>query len=731
MFFSENKELEAFISYGKYQQALKLLNSIEKERTLMDDEDLIKLYIQSIIHLDKGMFQKGKTLASELIKKAKEKNNILRELDGINAKIEHLVCLTLFNEAFDLISQGELILSNIQGNFNEEYNYRKAYLLFLKGRTYMNAYKDLEAIELFKKSYEIRSNIDDKFGVLYTLINQGFVTTSIGDFSEAEKFINEALTIAEELDIKNGIVWALLQLGWIKYHLRDLDTAMKSADRCMQICKKESYIYASSICYDLTGHCYFIKGNLNKALSYFQKSLHIRVSSGHKGLVTQSYYSIGNVFSRKGELKKSLEYYEKGLNVSVVEDRVVLKPVYLSIIGKIYGELGDFSTAKKNLLEALDLLIERGIFIYHFQNFSISIAKTYHYLIVLSLNNNDLDKIDEYLNQLYELSIKYKDNKQIKQLYELDKAIILNSKDRLMEKMKAGIIFKKISKEEILDHEISVEAMIHLCDTLIYELELSGDRKILKEIEELSDKLLNIAQSQYLYDLLAETYFLKAKISILNLDIKNSRMLLTKAQTIANEHGLKRLANKISYEHDSFLINLEEWEEKTNQNVSLQERINSSKHEFLFSKMIRTKIEELPKDIEIPVYIVILSTIDGHCLYSNAFEEISLKDGDLIAGFISAINMFGKEAFATSGSIDRIKHGEFLIIFQSKENFLFGYVFKGHSYSAFSKLKDFVQKLYKEEYIIRELTLSANSYTEISDGITSSINQLSTEIFFE
>ena len=87
--------------------------------------------------------------------------------------------------------------------------------------------------------------------------------------------------------------------------------------------------------------------------------------------------------------------------------------------------------------------------------------------------------------------------------------------------------------------------------------------------------------------------------------------------------------------------------------------------------------------------------------------------------------------FASSGSIDRIRHGEFLIIFKSKDNFLFGYVFKGQSYSAISKLKEFVEKLYKEKDIIKELTLSANGYTEISNKINMVIDQICNKIFFE
>ena len=77
MFFSENPHLEAFICNGQYQQALKLINSIEKERSLSIDENLIKKYVLSFIYLDKGEFKNGKTVAEEIIKESKLKNLII------------------------------------------------------------------------------------------------------------------------------------------------------------------------------------------------------------------------------------------------------------------------------------------------------------------------------------------------------------------------------------------------------------------------------------------------------------------------------------------------------------------------------------------------------------------------------------------------------------------------------------------------------------------------------
>ena len=111
--------------------------------------------------------------------------------------------------------------------------------------------------------------------------------------------------------------------------------------------------------------------------------------------------------------------------------------------------------------------------------------------------------------------------------------------------------------------------MTNLCEILIYELELTGDEQILKEIDALINRLLEIAESEYLYALLAETYFFKSKVSLLHLDIENSRQLLIKAQKIAKEHDLNRLAKKISNEQDSLLMNLDEWEKKIEKNTPM------------------------------------------------------------------------------------------------------------------------------------------------------------------
>ena len=729
MYDNQYNLINDLFSRGKFQKALEVLNSTKKEQISSDDLILFKKYIQVFINLDKGEFQKGSIKADELIKESQIRDNPLREIDGIIGKIENILNLGQYNESIDLINTGKHILKGLKGIPIDKLKQKKANLIYLKGRVFDEKFELNQALKLFKKSLEIRRELDDKSGKLYSLLHLGKVNGSIGNFNNAKLCFEESLAIAEDLGNEVGIIWNLVYLGGIEYHLRNLSKSISYAEECLKISESKGYKKINAFCYDIKGHCYNAKGELNKSLSYFKKSLDIRREIGYKNLIAQSYYSIGNIYSQKGELKRSLAFYNKILKMPEVKEDTISRPAYLTTIGNIYGDLGDFEKAKIYLLEALDLIKDKSAQIFYFLNFNVSIAKIYHSLISISLNHSEINDLDKYLEELRIISEKYKNIKQIEQLYRLDKAIVLMSSNRLMDKMGSGTILKSIIEEEIIDYEITVEAMTNLCEILINELELTGDEKILQEIQNLSDKLLDIAQSQYLYDLLAEIYFFKAEISLLNLDLHSTRLLLTLAQKTANKYGLKRLATKISNKHDDLLANIEEWEDKIKMNIPLQERLKNMRNEFLFSKMVRYKFEELPDEFDTPVYLVILSTYDGHCLYSRAFQDMSMDDGDLISGFISAINLFGKEAFSSSGSINRIRHGDYSIIFEPKEEFLLGYVFKGQSYSAITKLKSFIKVLSTFHNLFEVFSFYMLSHSEISKETYFTINQIVDQIF--
>ncbi len=722
-------QIDENISYGKYLEALEKLKLIEKKRTLTSDEYLLKIYVNIFILLDNGEFHRGKELADKMIKESRKQCNILMEIDALIGKIEHNYSLSIYNESFELVEQGENLLKKINDKEINQIKKRQAYLLFLKGKLYRDSHNIKKALELFKQSYELRKEINDRFGMIWSLSELGISSTTIGDFKIAKKYLKEGITLTKELDARIGLIWCLVHIGWVSYHLRDLNSATSYAKECLSICHYKKNSIAISLCYDLLGHCSLVKGDLKNALLLFKDGLNIRKENKFNNLIPYSYCLIGEVYCQKGEFKKSIEYFDKIIEIKDYYLGDMFKPMYLNALGKIYGELGEYKIAKKYLLEALDFLKKKKIYLFQFINFNISTIKILHNLIVLSINNKDFEKVNNYLDDLYQIKLKHSELKQVDQIYRLDKGIILKSGNRLMNKIKAEKIFNEIIEEERIDNEITIEVMKNQCEIYLYELEISGEKYILQEMEMLSDKLFMIAESEELFDTLAEAYFLKAKIALLNLDINNARLLLTKAQNIANEYELTRLASKISNQHDSLLMNLDKWEEKIEQNLTLKERLINSKNDFLFfEKDSLNSIEKEDKN-EIPVYFLIINNINAECIYNKAFQNINMDDGSLIAGYISAINIFGKEAFNSSGSINRIRHGEYITILALKEEFLFGYIFKGYSYSAISKLNKFIKELSYLTSNFENITLEFERNLKLPEELHITMENLVENIF--
>jgi hypothetical protein len=87
----------------------------------------------------------------------------------------------------------------------------------------------------------------------------------------------------------------------------------------------------------------------------------------------------------------------------------------------------------------------------------------------------------------------------------------------------------------------------------------------------------------------------------------------------------------------------------------------------------------------------------------------------LISGFLTAINSFIKEAFATTGAIERIKQKNYTLLFQLMEPLTFCYVIKGPSYLALKKMDGFMNALKSSNLIWDEILESADTGKSLED----------------
>lgn len=209
----------------------------------------------------------------------------------------------------------------------------------------------------------------------------------------------------------------------------------------------------------------------------------------------------------------------------------------------------------------------------------------------------------------------------------------------------------------IVRHDITVIALLNLCDLLLVELRTSNDPKLLNEVQSYVIRLPEIATQQYSNWLLAETYVMQSKLALVDLNVQKARQYLDKAQYLAEERGICRLAIKISSEHDTLLEQLNQWEIFIDRNVSLTERAELTHLEEQVVRMIRKRVEELPElPQEDPELVLIIGAESGLKMFSKTFHPDRPVAEQLIAGFLTAINALVHDAFAVEGSIERIKH---------------------------------------------------------------------------
>ncbi|MHA2251979.1 MAG: hypothetical protein ACXAD7_16570, partial [Candidatus Kariarchaeaceae archaeon] len=224
------------------------------------------------------------------------------------------------------------------------------------------------------------------------------------------------------------------------------------------------------------------------------------------------------------------------------------------------------------------------------------------------------------------------------------------------------------------------------------ELKSYKNEAILSEVKELSAKLLQLAKEQDSHSLLAQTYLLQSKLALLELDISQAQFLLTQAELTANEKKLRKLALKISNEYDA-IIDRTKWEALRKRNSSLIERVEESNlDEILTNMMNKRKEESLEVIEETPVLLLILNE-NGLTIYSKKFDPTKHVSEQLIGGFLTASSAGMTEALSGHGSIERIKYGDYTMIFKNTIPLTFCYVFQGKSYMAIQRLNKFIDEV--------------------------------------
>ena len=602
----------------------------------------------------------------------------------------------------------------------------KVSCLILQARISMWIGKHEYSIKIIKQAYEESLSLGENFQTFFALtflallynfqgmfdkaretiiksekLFQTFTKESSAEYTHSEAmlfFINGFLTSQDDVD--RG-------LEYLKYSLSLWDKIEPQLEKAM-----------TYLCIGLTLHS--SKGELDQSINYLKQGLDIAEEINSKFGIAVLHTNLGIVYQFKGELNISLKHYEISLNLfKEINNRQRVAALY-NMIGELLNNKGEVEQALRNIEKSLAIRKEIGS---PFYLISSLVSAT-----EISLETGDMDKVNKYFHAVKKLSEQIK-HPGIERWIAFIEAMKLKRSQRIRDKAKVEELLKKILEKSDTQFELTIKTLIHLCDLFLTELHTTNNLEVLDEINPLINRLLEIAKISHSYWILCETYILQARVAIITLDLNEARRLLTQAQLLAEKYGLNQLAIKISNEHDELLKQLKVWESLRESKAPVKERIELARLNDQMANMLQKRVTE-PDEIkdEESVVILIIST-GGTPIFSQSFAEGWSFQDHLFGGFLSAINSFSGEMF--SQGLDRAIFGEYTILINSVSPFIICYLFKGQSFLAQQRMKQFIDTIQTDKKIWETIKKYYEAHRLIQETDLPSLDILVNKVFIE
>ena len=131
---------------------------------------------------------------------------------------------------------------------------------------------------------------------------------------------------------------------------------------------------------------------------------------------------------------------------------------------------------------------------------------------------------------------------------------------------------------------------------------------------------------------------------------------------------------------------------------------------------------------EEPVLALILSK-SGTTLFEKTFDMKKSLEKDLMGGFLTALDIFGRKVLDQEGTIESIKYKFQTILMKSISGLKFSYMFKGSSYYAPFRLEQFTQLLIGNKYLWEKLLNHKSKLSNLEEDDRNKIESYAKKVF--
>lgn len=239
--------------------------------------------------------------------------------------------------------------------------------------------------------------------------------------------------------------------------------------------------------------------------------------------------AIGSLYRRVGDLTLALKYSQQNLDIHrELGDREEIADV-LSCLAFVYQMQGELKAAVTHLEQSLAIVEELGNNLY--------VAEILFALICVTLDQCAHDQAQEYLQRLQQIHDQ-EDNKILSQQYRMARGLVLKTSTRARDRVTAQELLEEVVNNEVVNHSLTVQAMLHLCELLLDEFKAYGDQAVFQDAQSLTNKINTIVEQQHSFALIVDALLLQAKFALIEGNLSQASQFLDQARLTAEEKDL-------------------------------------------------------------------------------------------------------------------------------------------------------------------------------------------------
>ncbi|MHA2174929.1 MAG: nitrilase-related carbon-nitrogen hydrolase [Candidatus Hodarchaeales archaeon] len=566
MGFTEAKEL---FKQGQLKEALQEINQETKKS---NDVKLLK----SLILYYQGQFKDSLLLADQILTETSSPVELIDELKARIVKSLSLVVALQWTEAFTEVNNAENLVEKLSPQSLESEKAWIAELYLSKGLLTEILFGETElAVNIEHQAYDLFMEVEDYCGAAWVLNTISMIYFFDGFLEESKKVAEQALTFSETKGIKIGIVYSLYRIGDCYFSIGNLEAAFKAVQKGIKIASDIENKWFEGELRLILGKVYYRQGEFKQSQLELKRSIQLAEEVGDQHLIAKSTLNLGDILQIEGDVHGAIEKFHqsfrifRGLKDSNCSIDTNLK------LGKAYMILGELQLAYQQFYNS---------FIHRLWNrddnlptneippHAYAYPETLFQLILVTLELELLDQSKLYLQRLEKFYIR-EPNSLIHYQTRLASSMILKRSTRITKKIQAQKILKKLVNEKIVDHGLTVIAILNYCDMLVAELKFSGEAEVLEELETLFQKLIELSRNKNAPSLEIDALLLSSKVSLVEGEIKKAHTFLHRAQITAEKKGLSYLLPKIIRQRESLNNGSAQDFVFTDENTPLKDRL--------------------------------------------------------------------------------------------------------------------------------------------------------------